>query len=115
MEPPLAPGGESSSKWGPRGSCLVREQALENSVWQPGDESRKLPFRSVLWWESIVRTWSMKPAPHTVEPQFYPPHWKNPTHEADGTPSSVQEGADEGATGVGGGSAWPLWALQGPG
>ena len=33
---------------GAPGSCLIREQALENSVWQRGDESRKLPFRSVL-------------------------------------------------------------------
>lgn len=46
-------GASTSARWrgqqqvGAPGSCLVREQALENSVWQPGDES-KLPFRSVL-------------------------------------------------------------------
>ena len=48
-----------------------------------------------------MRTWSMKLAPHTaVEPQFYPPHWKKPRREADGTPSSVQRGLG------GGGLRW---------
>lgn len=58
-----------------------------------------------------MRTWSMKPAPHTaVEPQFYPPHWKKPHREADGTPSSVRRGLWGADWGGRRRSAAPLWA-----
>ena len=64
-----------------------------------------------------MRTWSMKLAPHpAVEPQFYPPHWKKPRREADGTPSSVRRGL-WGRTGVGGDAQQPrsgLCGVRGP-